>query len=196
MDRVINSNIFKKIAGIRYWFTVVRKQIFVCTRPEDLLEVSPKIPISIQNVTPDNVHRVMDFRGKRQERAFRLFLDQGQMGVFAVSDAKVVGHIWAIICYKKRQMANGYFKIHKGEAFLHYANVKKSCRRNALFSAMLVALCKRLFNEAGIIKIFADPNVDNIASVRGIQKVGFKPVGRYFYFRFRNKLIYKRNINK
>ncbi|MFH1370570.1 MAG: GNAT family N-acetyltransferase [Planctomycetota bacterium] len=183
----------RKISGL---FRIRRREVFVCGRLEELHEKRPKIPITIQDASYDNVHRVTDFRNEKVEESFRRFLYQGQIGVYAISDSKAVGHAWAIICPKKRQMANGYFQLHKREALIHFCNTEPSCRGQGIYQAMLFALCKRLLEEAKVKSVFIDTDLGNMPSVRGIQKVGFKPVGRYFYFLFRNTLIYKRNISK
>ena len=183
----------RKISGL---FRIRRQEVFVCSGLEELHERRPRIPITIQDTSYDNVHRVTDFRNEKVEESFRRFLDQGQMGLYAIKDSQVVGHAWAIICRKKRQMANGYFELHKGEGLIHFCNTEPSCRGQGIYQAMLVALYKRLLNEAKVERVFVDTDLDNLASIRGIQKVGFKPVGRYFYFQLRNRLIYKRNINK
>ena len=189
------NKIFRRvILRVQGWFKARRQRVFVLTMSGELSCHSAKIPISIQNITPDNVERVTDFRDRDKERVFRRFLNEGQVGIYAISDSKVVGHAWAVICHKKRNMANGYFELQKGEVLIHFCNVKESCRGQGIYPAMLVALCKRLFGEIGSNKIFIDTEVDNIASVRGIQKAGFRPLGQYLFLQFRNTLIYKKSI--
>lgn len=177
-------------------FKATRREVFVCTRLEELHQRAPRIPVCIENITCDNASGVRDFRDDVEVSVFRGFLEQGQVGVYATLDGKVVGHAWAMSCNLERSMANGYFELHKGESFIHFCNVKASCRRQGIYQAMLFALCKRLLNEAKVKRVFIDTKLGNLASVRGIQRVGFKPVGQFLYFQLVNRLIYRRSISK
>ncbi|NQT04254.1 MAG: GNAT family N-acetyltransferase [Planctomycetes bacterium] len=183
--------IIQKISNL---FRIRRQQVFVCIDFEELQDRLPRIPISIEDITYANVHRVTDFRDQARVASFHGFLDQVQIGVYAILDSKVVGHAWAIICRDKRIKANGYFRLCSGEALIHYCNVKPSCRGCGIYQVMLFNLCNRLFNEERLDKVYIDTEVDNNAALRGMQKVGFRPLGQYMYFQFRNRLIYKKCI--
>lgn len=92
------NTVIKKIAfRVRKSFRLRRNEVFMCVRPEDLVGASSRILLSIQNVTPDNVHRVAEFRDEAKVSSFRRFIDQAQIGVYAIAGSKVVGHAWAII---------------------------------------------------------------------------------------------------
>ena len=177
-------------------FQVRRQRTFFFDNPNNIITVNANADISILEITHDNVDRVTDFRSKEHVERFHRFLNEGQCGIYAIENAKVIGHAWAIICRKKKQRANGYFELHEEEALIHYCNVKKSFRGRRIYPFMLVMLSERLFRQAGINRVFVDTEADNTASIRGIEKVGFEPGGQYFYLQFRDKLIYKRNITE
>jgi hypothetical protein len=175
-------------------FRIRHQQVFVCTVLEELQERTPGIAISIQDINHNNISRVTDFRDEAITKSFERLLDVGQVGIYAIADSKIVGHAWAIICRGKKRMANGYFKLNGGEALIHFCNVKATCRGRDIYPFMLFALCKRLFNEKRVSKVFVDTEIDNTTAIRSIQKVAFKPIGRYLYFQFKGRLVYKKNV--
>ena len=123
---------------------------------------------------------------------FRQYLHDGQRGVYALDGRDVVGHAWAIICRERKFMANGYFRLRKNDALIHFCRVRKSHRGRSIYPMMLVSLCKRLFAEEGVHRVFVDTEQSNVASIRGLLKAGFKPLWRASYVNYRSRLIFKR----
>lgn len=56
---------------------------------------------------------------------------------------------------------------------------------------MLAFLCNRLFDKAGVKRILIDTEINNYPSLKGISKVGFKPLGTGTYIQLLGKLIFK-----
>jgi len=175
-------------------FKVKRYNVSYLSDPTDIISISVKAPITVEEVTPGNVDHVIDFQPEKYTAIFNRLLKEDQCGVYAVEDSKVVGHAWAIVCHDKRGRSVGYYDLHAGEALIHYCEVESSRRGCGIYPAMLFSLCKRLFNEEGISKVFANTEIDNIAALRSIAKVGFKTAGRYLFLRFRGRLVYKKEL--
>ena len=172
-------------------FKVRRQQIFFFDNPNDIKDIAAMADIKLTEVTFDNVKHVMDFRSEEQVTNFLKLLKEGQYGIYAWIDSKVVGHAWAKVCKKRSCRVNGYMDISRDEALIHYCNVSKSYRRENIYPAMLATLCQRLFPEAKVLRVLIDTEVDNKASLRGIAKVGFKSLGKGTYIQFGGKLIYR-----
>ncbi len=181
----------KIISRIRRVLKIRRQRIFYLDNPNDITTVNAKVNITISELTFDNVERVTDFRGKGFVTAFDKFLKEGQYGVYAWLDSKVVGHAWAKVCRQSLCRVNGYMNICKGEAFIHYCNVSETRRGQGIYPVMLVVLCRRLFYEASVCRIVIDTETDNIASLHGIAKVGFHPLGTGIYIQLAGHLLYK-----
>ena len=179
------------ISRIKRMFKIRRQKLFFLTNPNDINAVTAKKKINLIDVTFDNVDCVRDFRGETQVKTFHGFLKEGQYGVYVKFNEKVIGHAWAKICKKHRCRVNGYMDISKDEAFIHYCNVSDCHRGNNIYPNMLTVLCRRLFYEAKVSCVIIDTAVDNYASLRGIAKVGFKPLGVGTYFLFRGRLVFK-----
>ncbi len=92
-------------------------------------------------------------------------------------------------------MANGYFRLEPRQALIHYCNVALSCRGNNIYPYMIVMLCRHLFADNKISKIFIDTEIFDIAANKGVQKTGFKLIGKYFFFQVGNRLLYKKDIS-
>ncbi|HUT35659.1 MAG TPA: GNAT family N-acetyltransferase [Planctomycetota bacterium] len=181
----------RRVGGI---IRVRRQQLFELTDPADILAVQPKLDIAMVFVTEENVDRVTDFRDETVAAAFRGFLREGQLGVYAVAGGRVVGHAWALVCARERCRANGYLALRQGEACIHFCQVREERRGRNVYPAMLVALCGRLFQEAKVRRVIIDAALDNTASLRGIRKVGFRPTERRLYVQLAGRLLLGRRL--
>lgn len=177
----------------RIWqtFLIRRQQIFCLISPGDIVAVQVKATVSITEVSPKNVERVTDFKSEILATTFRGFLEEGQYGVYAWLESKVVGHAWAKVCRQSHCRVNGYMDIYQGDALIHYCNVSKAQRGQNIYPLMLVALCRCLFSQARVSRILIDTEVSNSASLRGITKVGFEPLGTGTYVQLGGHLLFK-----
>lgn len=181
----------KKLSKIRHMFKLRRQQVFFLDTPNDINAVSVVADIKLSKITFDNVEHVKDFRSEEHAATFLRFLEEEQYGIYAGIDSKVVGHAWAKVCKKRRCKVNGYIIISQNEALIHYCNVSESHRGKNIYPVMLAALCQRLFSEVKVRRVLIDTEVDNKAALRGITKVGFKPLGKGTYIQFGGRSIYK-----
>lgn len=172
----------------------IRHQLVFSLGPRDLHNVATSKDIVFTKVTPDNIDSVLDFRDVNHLENFKKFLDDGQVGIYAWLDSKVVGHGWGKLCNGNCCRVNGYMDILHGEALIHYCNVKDAFRGNSIYPSMLIALSNMLFSE-GARCVLIDTEIDNIASCKGIAKVGFKLRERCFYIQFCGRLLYAKRIN-
>lgn len=182
----------RMISKIQQMFKVARYRIFILGSPNDIIAVPARINIDISVVTFDNVDRAKDFRSDNIVCLFRRWLEDGSYGVYAWHESKVVGHLWAKVCRKRKCRLMGYMDVSQNEALLVWGAVSQKYRGKRIFTAMLVDLCRRLFTEARVSKIIADPEIDNDASLRAFRKIGFKEIGTGTYFSVRGRLIYHR----
>jgi RimJ/RimL family protein N-acetyltransferase len=183
------------ISRIRRVLRVRRQRVFYLCDPDDIVAVNAKAAIiDITEVTLDNIDRVADFRSERYVGTFRRLLEGGQYGVYAWRDLKVVGHAWAKVCRGCHCRVNGYMDIRQNEALIHFCSVSQDQRGRNIYPAMLGALCQRLFTEASVSRVFIDTDINNQASLRGIGKVGFRPLGTGLYILLLGHLVFKRFV--
>ncbi len=181
-------------AYIRGQFLIRRDLIYEMTSPDQLVPVPAKIDVEIWPVTEDNAARIEDFRtepglGPKMARWVR----EGQYGVYATADSRVVGHVWALPCREQAMLAKRYFRLRPGEALIHFGRVAEAYQGNRILSAMLSTLCPRLL-AGGVVRILVDTDVDNIASAKSIEKVGFRFLERAFFLLVRGKLVLRKRL--
>lgn len=87
--------------------------IFSINCPDNIVFVTPKVKVEIINVTFDNVELVNDFRDKSHASNFRKLIEEGQYGIYAKLNGKVIGHAWAKVCKRGHCLVNGYMIIGK-----------------------------------------------------------------------------------
>ena len=173
----------------------VRREEFLELRSRaEVVPVLASIPVAFERVTEEDVARAGDFREARLAEAFRRYLREGQEGIFAVADGRVVGHAWAVVCRAERCRANGYIELARGEAALHSISVAESHRGRRVFQAMVATFCTRLFDEAQVRRIVSTVELDNPASRRGHVNVGFRPIGRQLCVVFRQRLLFRKPL--
>ena len=150
----------------------------------EIRPVLPAIPVSIQEIDPGNVGRVLEFRNDIDTRKFEDFLKAGDMGIYAVAGSKAIGHLWARICRGDRIRVDGFLRIRRGEAVIHFATVHEDYRGKNIYSFMLSHLCDDLFRKGGVKRIYVVTEEGNIPSIRGIEKTGFSESERRLYVPF------------
>ena len=148
--------------------------LFFISSSDEIHSITSTIPAEIREINASNVDKVRDFRDDIDPEKFEHFLEEGDVGVYAIVDAKVVGHLWASICRKSDVRIDGFIKLYKNEAFIHFATVYEKYRGKNIYPAMLSTLSTKLIREKGIQRIFIITEQDNISSIRGIEKVGFR----------------------
>lgn len=138
---------------------------------------STGLDVTIARVSADNVHLVEGFREAAVATVFRRFLDEGQVGVYAIHEGRAVGHVWAIPGGLSRRRANGYFPLRRGEALIHYAHVDPGFRGRSVFGLMTAELVDLVRGELTCPHILVDAEVANDPSNRALRGMGFVHIG-------------------
>jgi len=155
--------------------------LFLLVSPEEINSIHITIPAEVCEINSSNVDKVRDFRDDIDPQKFENFLKKGDVGIYAIIDSKVVGHLWAFICREKSIRIDGFIKISKNEAVIHFATVYEKYRGKNIYPSMLSTLCNKLMLEKGVQKIYIITDKDNISSIKGIEKVGFKIYQKKLY---------------
>lgn len=186
-----------KLLGTIFGRLLVRRQVtFLLDSPDEIVDVRPRGAVTLLPATEENVLKAAEFRGQGIAELFARYLEEGQSGVYAFDGGEVVGHTWGILCLTparawRRMYANGYFRLLRGEALIHFCSVRDDCRGRGIYPAMLVLLGRRLF-ERGARRVYIDCDRGNAASIRGLRKVGFRPLESVLYIQYRDRLIFRR----
>ena len=177
---------------IRAVVLVRRQAVYELRTPAEIAPQETRISAAIELVTHENVRDAADFRPQAVAETFRRFLDEGQVGYFARHEGRVIGHAWAELCRATRCKGCGYMPLERDDALIHYCSVSEDFRGNNVYPAMLTALSRSLFSDHGIRRVVIDTEIDNHASMRGIEKTGFKRIGTGTYVELLQRLVYAR----
>ncbi|MBD1399356.1 GNAT family N-acetyltransferase [Pelobacter sp. M08fum] len=110
-------------------------------------------------------------------------LSSEDVGVFVMHNDIVVGYNWRKdFNTSKIIKSDGYLPISGKCSHLHWARVKKDMRGLGLQKLMLTFLIDHAY-EQGIVNLYTDVEINNIAALRGINKIGFKKIYRILVLR-------------
>jgi len=154
---------------------IFRERILAVERPDDIQPVEVRADLAICDVTAENVGQVEGFRGPDIARVLTSYLEAGQYGAYAMADGEVVGHVWAMLGSATAPLLNGYLPVPEGQAAVHFGRVREDFRGNRLLPAMMARVCTRAFREAGVDRVLVNADLTNTASLRAIERMGFRP---------------------
>ena len=187
------------MAGIRAWLQRLahavklrRVVLLEMTGPGQINECEPRIDCRLAVVTPQNAELVRPWRGDHVAAMFHRFLDEGQCGVYAIADGQVIGHLWLDVCRQAERLANGYIRLRRGEALVHFCRVRPPCRGHAVLQAGLARACHAAFREHGVRRIVVDANVGNAPALRAFEKAGFRRFATARYVQVGHTLLCRR----
>lgn len=143
---------------------------------EHLSLVDPRINVSYTWTREDNYDQVLAFREENVAKSFKSMLDVGQKGIFAIHRGRTVAHCWALTAknVEPGSRVNGLISLREDEAYIHFCHTDRNYRGNNIYPFLLSVLSKHLFEVEKMKAIFIDTSLDNIASQKGIRKVGFQ----------------------
>jgi len=96
------------------------------------------------------------------------------------------------MCEETRCRINGYLDLSEGEALMHHVRVREGYRRKYIFSAMAYSMAATLLEGGIVTRVLCDFDVRNQGTRRGLDKVGFKPLGSGIYIQLLGRLVYRR----
>ena len=162
------------------------EQLFFAKREKTVPRVTD-LPVTLVPITEENTALVRELRGAQFEEQFRYQLSLGDFGYYACLDGKPVGYGWA----KHAGSDDYFFKIGEGCVYLCRFFVHETARGRGVYPYLISSLIER---EADTHRFYIAAERGNDASVRGLCKVGFTPVGEYGFLRGFKKTFNKKTL--
>ena len=119
------------------------------------------------------------FRNERVKDAFQKMEKSGQICIGAYIDGKLVGHAACILPEKEF----GSFKV-KNSAYIHYCYVDPQWRGYGIYPNMLSWIVRKVLEVYEIPRVTITTSPENIASQKGLMKIGFRFVKKYTYIKW------------
>jgi hypothetical protein len=165
------------------------QKIYLSDSLDKLIKLKPAYDVVFREIDANNIKDICDFRGDEVYRNFLTYQSRGACGVGAWNESGMVAHAWATAATDMPCLAEGYMKLSPREALIHDCHVKGICRGKNVYPALLYFLASRLFLEKNIQSLIIDTESNNLPSLKGISKVGFKYYRDGLFVFFRGNLI-------
>ncbi|MEA4924861.1 MAG: hypothetical protein VB084_06055 [Syntrophomonadaceae bacterium] len=166
------SNIYK-----RFVYDQAVVVIYKCSNKEPS-EVKTKKPIEIANVTSENVNDALVYEPEVKVNEFKRFLHEGDCGFYAYLNYQYIHRSWVTFGPKTETLWKGCvpLKIKKNEAFIRWGETVPSARGMGVSPYVLSHIVNLLSDRVEVFYISTTD--DNVASKKGIEKVGFSLLSR------------------
>lgn len=154
------------------WLRENRNVAILMLRPEDIAfpDAAPEFR-EITRSDIDGIFKVMYFS---REHVLNRF-DRGERCFAILEKGNIVTYLWA--AFKERNMTETRLNIQlkPNQSWFYNALTMKEARGKGYYPNLIRCMAKTLQND-GISEIFIDVEGENTASIRGVEKAGFKKV--------------------
>ncbi len=155
--------------------TTFRYGVVLIFRHTKLCDVS--CPAEIRSVNWDNVNDALDMAPPKMTAQFRALLQDGQAGYYAYFNGQVRHRSWVQFGPGIARCELGVkFRLEAGESYVHYSETHPSMQGQRLYSAVLSQIAHDMHTKGQTVFIATVRN--NPASIRGIEKAGFRLLRR------------------
>ena len=153
-------------------------------------EVVSDVDIYYEPITLENIKWVENLRGKEYICEFEKQLSYGDFGYYAMVNGNPVAYGWV----KHEKSKDYFFRIESRCCYLCRFFTHESSRGHNIYPCLISSLIE---HEKECNRFYIDIEKGNIASEKGLSKVGFKKIRNIKFFRaFRitfNKFLLKSN---
>jgi ribosomal protein S18 acetylase RimI-like enzyme len=194
MSHLLKQELKMKLKKI-FWMKI-RYNYFITAMTESN-KVEPGVNCKFIPITMNNCHRVGEFREESRISEYREKLAHNEIGYFAENNGKIIGSQWATI--NKTDLpcnVRDFTKLRPNEGVIHDAVVSEKFRGMRIGPFMVSRMNTFLFKEYGLQRITWDVNINNHASLRMLEKLGFRKDRKVLYVAAFGKLLLKLKLKK
>ena len=158
-----------------FLFKCWHERLFCVKRDKAELQKS-SLALEMVPITEENISLVRELRGPEYEEQFKYQLSLGDFGYYAYHEGRPVGYGWA----KHGGSDDFFFKIGEGCVYLCRFFVNEKVRGHGIYPELIGALIRK---ETSVDTFYIAVERGNVASERGLKKVGFEFVREYGFIR-------------
>jgi RimJ/RimL family protein N-acetyltransferase len=150
------------------------------------------VPISV-----DNYQRVVEFRPASRVRQYREKLANGEIGYFVEHNGRMIGSNWATVNPgPSAKVARTVMRLGPREGLTHDGVIAPDFRGRGFGAFMINRLVAILLGQHDLNRVIIDVNVKNKASLRMMEKAGFRVDHEALYVAVFNKLLFHRVMKR
>lgn len=159
----------------------------------DFKPVHARLDIEYVQITKENYNLVEKIN--KNPAIENQQLKRGDTGFFALYNGRVVGYGW----YKDEnsKFCDSFYRVKRKKGNLCYLCrffVCEEMRGNNIYPAMITKLIEHREKKSPGGKYYISAYTDNLSSINGLLKVGFRFVGRYKFVRLLKTTINKKTL--
>jgi GNAT superfamily N-acetyltransferase len=170
---------------------------FVVVDPRDVKPLETNHNARLVPISVDNYQRVAEFRPPSRIEQYRQKLVRGEVGYFVECDGRMIGSNWATVNEGgSAVVARTVMRLEPKEGMTHDGVIAPRLRGQGFGAFMINRLVAILFREYDLRRIIIDVNVRNKASLRMMEKAGFRVDHEMLYVALFGKLVIHRRVKQ
>jgi hypothetical protein len=127
--------------------------------------------IKIKKISELNLNDLLYFQSKNYIDIFKNFLKLKDIGYMAYYNNKCVHRTWVKFNCQTVSLHSGYrYTLNNDEIFIHYCETSNIARGHGIYPKVLATIINEFNDKIKLISV----NIKNKASIKGVQKVGFR----------------------
>lgn len=146
-------------------------------------------------ITKENYLQALRFNKAGLVDEFRKMINDGEIGIFAQCENKIVGHIWAKLRVGNNISGNKYIRIKPNESILHSLRINKDYRKNKISFFLYAEILAVLFIDKKIDRVFVDIDDTNNKGKKALEEIGFELFSKAHIVELFGVIIFKRIIS-
>jgi ribosomal protein S18 acetylase RimI-like enzyme len=139
------------------------------------------VDVTVVPVCEDNFGDVLTMDSANLVDLFKQMMNDGELGFYAYCGDSMVHHSWVILGPEEIipgiKDRKSLFSIDHKSAYIHYCVTTSDWRGKGIYPFVLSEICRILDKQLERQSIFITVTGNNVASIRGILKAGFKKFG-------------------
>jgi GNAT superfamily N-acetyltransferase len=170
---------------------------FVVVDERDFARLPAEGDCRLVQITADNYHRVGEFRPRTRITQYRKKLESGEIGYFVEYHGRMIGSNWATVNRDVRpRIVRSVIRLAPNEGLTHDGVIAPSFRGQGFGAFMISRLVEILMQEFKLSRIIIDVNVKNKASLRMMEKAGFRVDHKMLHLALFDRLIFQRVLER
>lgn len=170
---------------------------FVVVDESDFARLPAEDDCRLVQITVDNYLRVGEFRPRSRITQYREKLESGEIGYFVEYHGRMIGSNWATVNREARpRIVRSVIRLAPNEGLTHDGVIAPRFRGQGFGAFMISRLVELLLHEYRLSRITIDVNVRNKASLRMMEKAGFRIDHEMLYVALFNRLVLQRVLKQ
>jgi len=156
------------------WFTENRNVFIFMLRPKDINFTD--VVEEFKEITQSDIDEICKVMYFSREHVLNRF-DRGERCFAILENGQIVTYLWAAFKERNLKEVRLNVRLKYNQSWFYNALTIKNARGKGHFPHLISCIARSLINN-GVSELFIDVEAENTASIRGVEKAGFRRVIR------------------